>query len=98
MKEITSLLYYLIRRCQRENEVCLLKKVFITIHFPHNLEIIELKDHFKVNDEKPLTSIKKFIRETKNVGYFFLHLLNISLFKLDLKPKNRKPKKNYESG
>ena len=85
MKEITPLFYYIISKYQRENEEeHLIKKFFITIYFPQNGKLIEVKDCFKLNDENPLTSIKIFIRSMKNRGYFYAFIKHFN-FQIRLK-------------
>ena len=85
MKEITPLFYYIISEYQRENEEeHLMKKFFITIYFSQNGKLIEVKDCFKLNDENPLTSIKNFIRNLKNRGYFYTFIKHFN-FQIRLK-------------
>ena len=60
IQEITPLIYHLISRLKNKEET-LLRELIIKLEFPPSEARLKSNGKFKINDENPLNSIKKFI-------------------------------------
>ena len=85
VQQITPLIYYLISKYRNEEE----KSLGIKLKFPPNEPSLHFKRTFKINDENPLNSIKKFVKDFKTEGYFltFTKHFNLQIFLEDPKTK-----------
>ena len=68
-QEITPLIYHLISRLKNKEE-SLLRELIIELEFPPCESRLKFSGRFKINDENPLNSIKDFIKDFEDDGYF----------------------------
>ena len=85
LQQITPLFYYSISRLKNEEEN-LLKEIVINLEFPPSKKALSFLEGFKINDENPLNSFKKFIKKFKTEGYFITFTKHFNLLIL---PKNK---------
>ena len=89
IQEITPLIYYLISRLKNKEEN-LLRELIIELEFPPCESPLTFNGRFKINDENPLNSIKNFIKDFEDDGYFLTFTRRFNLLFL-LKSRNSEP-------
>ena len=89
IQEITPLIYHLISRLKNKEEN-LLRELIIELEFPPSEARLKFNGKFKINDENPLNSIKKFIKDFEDEGYFLTFSRHFNLISL-LKSQNSEP-------
>ena len=95
IQEITPLIYYLIS-CLKNKEENLLRELIIELEFPPCESRLKFSGRFKINDENPLNSIKNFIKDFEDEGYFLTFTRHFNLLFL-LKSQNSEPLREEES-
>ena len=95
IQEITPLIYYLISSLKNKEEN-LLRELIIELEFPPCESRLKVSGRFKINDENPLNSIKNFIKDFEDEGYFLTSTRHFNLLLL-LKFQNSEPLREEES-
>ena len=95
IQEITPLIYYLISSLKNKEEN-LLRELIIELEFPPCESRLKFSGRFKINDENPLNSIKNFIKDFEDEGYFLTFTRHFNLLFL-LKSQNSEPLREEES-
>ena len=95
IQEITPLIYYLIISLKNKEEN-LLRELIIELEFPPYESRLKFSGRFKINDENPLNSIKNFIKDFEDEGYFLTFTRHFNLLFL-LKSQNSEPLREEES-
>ena len=96
IQEITPLIYYLISSLKNEEEN-LLRELIIELEFPPCESHLRFSGRFKINDENPLNSIKKFIKDFEDEGHFLTFTRHFNLLFLLKKSQNSAPLREEES-
>ena len=89
IQEITPLIFHLISRLKNKEEN-LLRELIIELEFPPNESCLKFSRKFKINDENPFHSIKNFIKDFEDEGYFLTFSQHFNLIIL-LKSQIRGP-------
>ena len=89
IQEITPFIYYLISRLKNKEEN-LLRELIIELEFPPCEPHLKFSGRLKINDENPLNSIKNFIKDFEDEGYFLTFTRRFNLLFL-LKSQNSEP-------
>ena len=92
IQEITPLIYYLISRLKNKEEN-LLRELIIELEFPPCESPLTFSGRFKINDENPLISIKNFIKDFEDDGYFLTLRFNLLFL---LKSQNSEEREENE--
>ena len=79
----------------KNKEENLLRELIIELEFPPSESCLNFNGKFKINNENPLNSIKNFIKDFEDEGYFLTFSRHFNLIFL-LKSQNSEPLEESE--